>query len=199
MRSKKFLIILGILTLLAVAFWALRGPGPKIMIVTNDSAPIIGGTKMIITGSGFTTNGRTRVLIGAVEATKLEVSGRETIIVDTPPSPPGTFGVTVINPDGRRAHLADTFTYSALKPVITSITPDSGPTSGGFEVKLTGHGFKASAIRVKVDTVLVPAVVTDDSNLSFTAPPMSEAKQVNVAVISADGAWSSDSANLNYR
>lgn len=199
--SRKLLILVPAVLLAgaAVAVFALRSPGPSIMIITNASGPTSGGAEIVITGDGFTTKGHTRVLVGNVEATDINIVSPKTILVKVPPAEPGTVSVTVINPDGRQASVAEAFTYSSLKPVISSIMPDSGPVAGGFTVTLHGRGFRASDVRVKVDTVTVSPAVESDTVLTFIAPAMSEAKQVNVSVVSSDGVWASDKANLNYR
>lgn len=55
---------------------------------------------------------------------------------------PFTVSTTVTNPDGQSVTFVNSWTYNP-PPVLTSITPNQGPQSGGTTVTLTGSGFVA--------------------------------------------------------
>src|SRR5204863_286498 len=54
----------------------------------------------------------------------------------------GTVDVLVSNADGTSTPVAaDRFLYQASVPTVTSLSPPSGPTSGGNQVVITGTNF----------------------------------------------------------
>src|SRR5262249_56167739 len=56
---------------------------------------------------------------------------------------PGTWHVFVIAPDGTASQAVngDQFTYTI--PVVSAVSPKSGPTGGGTPITITGKGFVA--------------------------------------------------------
>ena len=166
------------------------------MITSNNLGSISGGTVAIITGTNFQPGAK--VLFGETPAAKAEVTENTTIVATTPAHDSGNVSVTVINPDGRRATIADGFRFNSLKPRLTSLTPDHGPLAGGTVVTAQGSGFTASAVKVTVHGKTVLAAPTNDQTLTFVTPASEEAGEVNVNVVSADGTLASDSANYFY-
>ena len=83
-------------------------PMPKITDVSPDHGPTSGGTKIIITGTGFLQGAK--VIIGKRPATA-EMKDDTTIEAVTPPNPPGVFDVAVINPDTQEAVKHKGFIY----------------------------------------------------------------------------------------
>ena len=65
----------------------------------------------------------------------------------TPAHAPGAVTVVVTNVEEQSGSLNNGYTYSATSaaPTVSSITPNSGPTTGGTAVGVTGTGFSAGA------------------------------------------------------
>jgi hypothetical protein len=63
--------------------------------------------------------------------------------VVSPAHSSGAFNVFVTTPGGTSPYAAaDVYTYSgALLPVVTNLSPSSGPVAGGTSVTITGTGF----------------------------------------------------------
>lgn len=73
-------------------------------------------------------------------------------------------------------------------PVITSVSPDHGPTTGGITVTLEGSGFSAGDPYVVVGGLLAPtATATSDSTLTFELPPGLENEIVDITVGNGNG------------
>jgi hypothetical protein len=113
---------------------------PTVTSLQPASGPASGGTAVTVNGSGFT--GATAVNFGPNNpGTGLQVPQGGTQLTVTSPAWNGTDGavdVTVATPLGTSAAVAaDQFTYLQ----VTSITPTSGPTSGGTTVTVNGSGF----------------------------------------------------------
>jgi len=121
---------------------------PKIMSISPTSGSATGGTLVTIRGESLT--GTSQVLFGTVAASSFTVNSA-TQITALSPAGSGTVDVTVTTPGGTSpTSTADQFTYLVVPPIpaITSISPTSGPATGGTTVTLTGSGFTgASQVR----------------------------------------------------
>ncbi|PJJ05195.1 IPT/TIG domain-containing protein [Streptomyces sp. 2333.5] len=99
----------------------------------NQGAPE-GNTAVTITGSGFT--GATLVRFGPTPTNFVLVS--DTQITARTPAGTGTVTVTVTAPTGTSTQNV-LFTYTTVAaPVLTTLSPPSGPTSGGNVVTFNG-------------------------------------------------------------
>ncbi|MCX4770105.1 IPT/TIG domain-containing protein [Streptomyces sp. NBC_01285] len=111
---------------------------PTISTINPTQGPTTGGTTATLTGTGMT--GSTAVRFGSTNATSFTVNSATQITAVSPPRAAGAAAVTVVHPTGNSNSV--TFTYVlAQVPVVTSVAPSSGPTSGGSSVTLTGTGF----------------------------------------------------------
>ncbi len=162
-----------LVVLLAVAACS-DGPdtGPRLDVVTPPYGPIVGGTRIVLTGARFDDD--SRVLIGGREAPLAHTVDDDTIEVVIPAGArPGEAEIVVLGRTGTvtAAHL---FHYST-PPAIDSVTPaDVVFTSTTTQMTLTGRGFLddgAGRVQVLVDGFLATDVaVVDDTTLTFTAP-----------------------------
>src|SRR6202020_1658224 len=77
-----------------------------------------------------------------VAATSFTVVSSTQITAVSPAQAAATHAIAVTTPAGTSANVkADQFTYTSALPTVTSISPTSGPTSGGTTVTITGTGF----------------------------------------------------------
>ena len=113
--------------------------GPTFTSITPPSGPTTGGTPVTITGSNFVSGGSFGVTIGGTNANGVYVNPT-TITATTPAHAAGAVNVVITNNDGQTVTGANAFTYSA-GPTFSSITPSSGPTTGGTPVTITGSNF----------------------------------------------------------
>jgi hypothetical protein len=139
-----------------------------------------GGDAVALQGSGLIAGGE--VLFGGVPAPIWYLSGQPYVI--TPPGTPGTVEVQVITPYGASLPSSfDDFTYLVpafvgQPPVVTSISPTSGPISGGTVVQIHGANLAATTqVYFTTDEAWVsplPAAdftVVSDNLLTATTPP----------------------------
>ncbi|ABE40229.1 Outer membrane autotransporter barrel [Rhodopseudomonas palustris BisB5] len=111
---------------------------PTVSSVSPSSGPTAGGTSVTITGTNF--GGATSVSFGSnsVPSSSFTSSSATQIVVPSPAGSAGTVHVTVTNAIGTSpTSSSDQFTYVAA-PTIGSISPSSGPTTGGTSVTITG-------------------------------------------------------------
>jgi hypothetical protein len=115
--------------------------GPTVTNISPNTGPLVGGTPVTVTGTGFTAT--SSVSFGGTAATVASFNGSTTLIV-TAPTGSGTVDVNVTNPalpasvQTSPTSSADQFTYAMS---VTSISPASGPGAGGTTVDIKGQGF----------------------------------------------------------
>jgi hypothetical protein len=166
---------------------------PSVTSVTPTSGPTTGGTSVTIGGSGFT--GATAVSFGGTAATSFSVSSDTSIMATSPAESAGTVDVTVTTPGGTSAMSAsDHYTFVA-PPVVTSITPNQGPTSGGTSVAITGTGFTGATAVHFAGAAATGVVVNTDTSVTAVSP-IHLPGAVNITVTTPDGTSALSSADV---
>jgi hypothetical protein len=169
------------------------GGGPTVTGVSPNSGPTGGGTPVTITGSGFT--GTTAVRFGGVPATSVVVVNSATITAVSPAHVAGTVFVQVTAPGGTSpGTLASQFTYVGNVPVVTGVTPNSGPLAGGTPVTITGANFLGATAVSFGGTPALAFTVHNDATITATSPGHA-AGTVNVIVTNAIGSSTGTTAS----
>jgi hypothetical protein len=158
--------------------------------ISPNEGPVAGGTPVTITGTGFAPGDpSTAVTFGGNAATDVVVVSSTQITADAPAAAgPGAVNVTVSDAGG--TSNPGTFTYE-VAPVISGVSPTSGPQGGGKPVTIKGTdlcnltgvlfgGVNAPVVSVSPDcttvTVTLPAgsgtvdVVVSTTGGSAVAP-----------------------------
>ncbi len=146
---------------------------PVVTQATPNSGPIAGGTAVTITGTNFFVLGNptTGVSFGGTAATSFTVVDNNTITAVTPAHAAGATSVAVTNGVGTGTG-AGLFTYIAPvgAPTVTAISPNTGSTSGGTSVTITGTNLTgASAVTIGGVTVMAFTVVNATTITATTA------------------------------
>ncbi|WP_332801997.1 beta strand repeat-containing protein [Sphingomonas sp. RT2P30] len=163
---------------------------PTVTAISPATGPVAGGTSVTITGTGFI--GATAVTFGATPATGFTVNS-PTQITATAPAGTGTVDVRVTAVDGTSATSAvDRFSYVST-PIVTTLSPASGPTTGGTSVTITGTGFTgATAVKFGA-TAATRFTVVSATQIVATAPAGSGT--VDVQVTTPDGTGTTNVAD----
>jgi hypothetical protein len=159
---------------------------PTVTGVSPANGPEAGGTSVTITGTNLT--GATAVDFGNSSASVTADSA--TSITATAPAvaSPATVDVTVTTAGGTSAKSqADQFTYLPPAPIVTGISPASGPQAGGTSVTITGQNLENA---MAVDFGNNPATVSTDTATSITATSPAGTGSVSVSVTTASGTGS---------
>ncbi|HEY3815050.1 MAG TPA: IPT/TIG domain-containing protein [Caulobacteraceae bacterium] len=146
-------------------------PGaPVVTSIAPTSGPSGGATTVTITGTGF--SGASQVLFGAANASYVINSDTQIQALSPSTSVGGPVDITVKTPGGTSAtSAADQFTYVlSPPPVITSVGPDSGSTSGGTTVNITGSGFTGVSAVSFGTTPATSFQFTSDGAMKAVAP-----------------------------
>ena len=160
-------------------------PAPTVSLITPSLGPSAGGTAHHAAhrarGSRpdrFFSEERLATAVTVVDAT--------TITATTAARPAGVVDVVVRNSDSQTGTLSSGFTYEALAPpVITSIAPGDGSTTGGTAVTITGTGFVAGATVAFGGIAATGVSVADATSITATTPAHA-AGAVDVVVTNVD-------------
>lgn len=117
--------------------------------IDTTEGPTEGGTKVVITGTGFAE--QASVFFGGKPAVNVQIVNGTTIKLETPPGDPGSVDVEVQNPDGTRNIKVNGFTYVAgatngagdaatATATDTTATDVSTSTSGPAATDESGEG-----------------------------------------------------------
>jgi hypothetical protein len=166
---------------------------PTVSAFTPTSGPTAGGTEVTITGSGFAVGDPlTSVTFGGNAATDVVVVSSTEITADTPASTlPGTgagpVNVAVSDSGGGPVIASQQFTY-VTTPVVSGISPTSGPPSGGETVIVMGTDLcNTTSVLFGSAPGTVVSTSPDCTTLTVTAPPGQGS--VPVTVVTAGGSF----------
>ena len=119
-------------------------PVPVIASISRTSGPTTGGTQVTITGTGFSTV--SSVKFGTTPATGITVRSETQLVAIAPAHAAGTVGISVTTPGGTSATTpADLYKFVVPPPVVSAISPSSGPAAGSTTVTVSGSGLSGAS------------------------------------------------------
>jgi hypothetical protein len=128
---------------------------PKVSSVEPATGSTLGGTAVVIKGTGFLAG--STVTIGS-KATVTEIVSETEITAKTAATAAGKDEVVVGYASGVVSTGGPSFSYVA-PPKVTSVTPAEGSTAGGTVVKIKGTGFlKGSTVAIGAEATGVTVV-----------------------------------------
>jgi hypothetical protein len=168
-------------------------PVPSVTKVEPVEGPLVGGTKVTITGTNFT--GAKEVKFGTVVAKSFTVVSATSITVESPAGVSAAAVNVVVTTVGGKSALssADGFTYVAA-PTVTKVAPVEGPVAGGTKVTITGTHF-TGAKEVKFGSVSATSVVVVTGTSITATAPAGAAGPVDVTVTTVGGTSALSSAD----
>ncbi|TRY24504.1 VWA domain-containing protein [Brevibacillus sp. LEMMJ03] len=161
-------------------------PAPTITSINPNTGITAGGTAVFITGKDFQTGAKvtfgnkTVNLDYYYDATRVKV---KTPVVASA----GPVDVTITNPDGQSFTVSQGFTYQDPQVTISSLSPNSGPVTGGTSVYVTGQNFDPN-LTVTVDGMQVPIdTYFDSTRFKIKMPSASAVGPVDIVVTNPSG------------
>lgn len=146
----------------------------------TTSGPLAGGNTITLTGTGLST--ATSVSFGGVTANPTVNSDSSLSVTVPAGTAAGPVGVSVTTAGGTNNGLTYTYVDS---PTIGTVTPTSGPASGGTAVTITGTNLDATD-SVTFGGTPAPFSVINAGTLSAVTPPGAEGA-VDVVVTNPAG------------
>ena len=154
--------------------------GPAITSVIPDAGPLGGGNTVVINGSSLAT--ATSVTIGGTPATNV-VATSTSITVTAPSGTAGPADVVAHFPGAVTVTVTGGYTFEAA-PVVTTVTPSSGPLAAGNTVAIAGSNLLAATVTIGGTA----ATVTADTSTSITVTaPSGAAGPADVVVTTPSG------------
>jgi IPT/TIG domain len=140
--------------------WVWSPVVPTVSGISPSSGPITGGTSVTITGSGFVPGSTVSFVeesggtpasdntVLVVPAANVTYNSTTSLTALAPAMIEGsTYYVTVTTLKGTSAQSgSDVFTYAAVAPVISAISPNVGSIAGGNSVTITGTAFVSNVL-----------------------------------------------------
>ena len=166
---------------------------PTITSMSPLTGTTSGGVTVTINGTNFI--GATGVTFGGVNATSFTVVSATQITAVTPARVSGGVTVDVITPGGV-ARAADVFTYVAGMPTISTITPNTGTTSGGTTITINGTNLIGTT-SVTIGGVAATSVNVVSSTQVTAVTPAGTAGVKDVLLTTAGGSVTT-SGGFNY-
>jgi len=161
---------------------------PTVTALNPDGGPSVGGNQVVITGTLFT--GATAVKFGNVNAKSFVVNSSTKITAVAPAGTRGTtVDVTVTTPVGTSPTTGTGNDYTYGIPTVTSVSPTSGPDTGGTWVTIKGTDFATGAV-VMFGTKSATNVSVGSSTLITCRTPTHAVGTVDVVVTTSAGSSS---------
>ncbi|MGG1877323.1 IPT/TIG domain-containing protein [Paenibacillus cisolokensis] len=163
-------------------------PAPVITSVTPNEGFLEGGYFLVVKGDNYTSSSvlymddqpLQTVFYSANELRGRVPASSEAKVVD----------VKVVNPDNQYAVAAGAFSYITPPPppppTITSLSPNSGLTSGGYYSFVNGDNFNSNT-KVYFNDRLLNSVFFSSNQIRVTVPANTVAGPVSVKAVNSDG------------
>ena len=174
---------------------------PTITSISPNSGPENISPYPVIKGTDFVSG--VKVYVNGTIARGAWLGGSTYISFEPPLSAVlGPVSVTVINPDGGTATLANGWSYTtaslAPAPTITNISPNSGPDTIDPYPTMRGTNFE-SGMQVYVNGIAARGVWLNGTTIAVFEPPLSSVTgPVSVQVVNPDGGTATLANGFDY-
>jgi hypothetical protein len=171
---------------------------PTISAIIPTKGPEGGGTAVHVTGTDLNPAGATTTAAFGSNAAPPVSDLTNTTLTATSPAGTGTQNVTVtVTMPGGDAKTTNGLSFVYIPaPTVTSVSPTSGPVTGGTDVTVTGTGFQPGAnvffgpsdgsTHLDHDSPSRPVAVLSSTSILATTPP-GIVGATNVVVLNPDG------------
>jgi hypothetical protein len=161
-------------------------PPPRITGVAPNQGPMSGNTRVSLEGEGFSQDCWVR--IARDKPKSMVIKGPQLIEIVTPPCKiSGFVDIEVGTAQTGSTVAKNVFRFVALPaPVVESVAPNRGSTSGGTEMSISGKHFNAESI-VTIGGKQVKFKLISPDLIECRTPPGNDGQMVDVSVKNPDG------------
>ena len=165
---------------------------PTVTGVSPTAGPVAGGTVVTITGADFV--GGVTVMFGTNAGTDVSCSSTTSCTATSPVGAAGTVDLTVTTPQGTSAtSWADQFSYGP--PAVTGVSPDTGPSTGGTAVTITGTALTSDSTVMFGTNAGTDVSCSSSTSCTATSPAGTPLAAVDVTVTTPGGTSATSSAD----
>jgi large repetitive protein len=179
---------------LSGGFTYLSSTSISISSASPATGPTSGGTVVTVNGTGFQSGAA--VAFGSTQSTAVTIASSTQISAMSPPGSSGTVAITVTDPDAQSATLPSAFAYTSA-PSVSSISPNSGPVTGGTTVTILGSGFQSGA-NVTFGGIAATSVTLVSSTEIQAVDPVSPAGTVSIDVTNTNAQRGTLASGFTY-
>ena len=177
-------------------------PAPTFSSISPATGSTLGATSVTIIGTNFVSSGSFGVTIGGAAATVTGVS-TTSISATTPSGTAGARDVVITNNDGQNATGAGAYTYVVLPPTFSSITPNSGPTTGLTPATIAGANFDTggspgSLFGVTIGGATATILTVSATEIKVGTPPSGTAGAKDVVITNFDNQKATGTGAYTY-
>lgn len=158
--------------------------GPEILTVDPSVGARTGGEQVRLSGERFVDGAK--VYFNSTLVNSIFVSSQELSLITPVWSKADTVDVKVVNPNGQSATLTKGYTYEDPTPVITSVTPSSGPMAGGTIVIIKGNYIKSGAKVFWGGQELNAYTYVSSSEIRVKTPSWTQPEMVSLKIVNPD-------------
>jgi hypothetical protein len=163
---------------------------PSVTSVSPALGPVSGGQQITVTGTGFTSDAAVRLLKGkktVLPATDVSVVSSTELTAVTPAGKKGSYTLVVVTSGGQSPVSNGSHYKFVTKPGVTSVSPATGPSTGGQSITISGFGFSAGATVSVGSGVAGNVTVVSSSEITATTPAAKKATTTDVHVTTQSG------------
>lgn len=170
---------------------------PTLTAVSPNTGTTAGGTAITVTGTAFTPS--TALTIGGVSANSVTIVNSTTLTAVTPAYVSGSLLQDVtVNNGISTATLANGFTYVAVAPTFTAVSPNSGTTAGGTTITVTGAGFVPGTTITVGGLAAISVIVINSTTLTAVTPAYVSGSLVKDVVVNNGAGSATLAASFSY-
>lgn len=158
--------------------------------ISRTSGPLSGGDTLTVTGRGLITT--TEVRFGNVSVTPSTLLDDRVTVTVPPAQAPGPVPVTVVTQSNAYGRAVYTYTNP---PGISSVTPASGPTSGGTPVLIEGTALAFTQTVTNGGTQADFGIISA-TRVAVVTPPAAAPGPADVVVTTTSGTATAPGAFL---
>lgn len=162
--------------------------------ISPTQGPASGGTVVTVNGSGFQTGAT--VMFGSTQSSTVTIASSTQLDAMSPPENAGTVGITVTDPNAQSSSLPSAFTYTS-GPSVSSVSPTSGPVTGGTTVTILGSGFQSGSTVAFGSTAAASVTFVSSTEIQVVSPS-STAGTVAISVANSASQTSTLSAAFTF-
>jgi hypothetical protein len=155
-------------------------PQPSNILAAPTNGTVDGGTQVSITGQNFRSGAQ--VYFGGLSASNVQVLSATAIQATVPANTAGPANLVVVNSDGTWGIETNAFTYTALPPQISNVSPLTG--SVATLVTITGAEFSSriSDVDVRFNGTPANVVSTNRTTITVLVPAGATSGPVTVSI-----------------